>query len=232
MKLFSTIRWCSTVALAVIILAIAASGAQAAASASYKGWAYATHPTVPYSSTTPTIGAVTAYKWSTTGWIKTSFELGTSVYAYPYSGVWHWVYRNSTWYALRSNYIAAWSCTASSRTLTDISIHTVRHYNSTTSEIYGYIGQGSSARVLCSNTFQDAAVNPTQIRCMAIGCGPDVFMLVETSPMPRCLWPLPNEPMCMIAMPIGGFPKKIGYVQLTEMELYGINGSSNPWLTS
>jgi hypothetical protein len=46
----------------------------------------------------------TAWRWSGSSWSQTSIAGGTQVYAYPYSGAWHWIWTQRTgWLAIETS---------------------------------------------------------------------------------------------------------------------------------
>lgn len=62
------------------------------------GWAYAT-------ARAPAV-TVRAWKWTATGWVYTTFQTRTYVWAQPFAAGWLWVWKDGTWYAARTYDIA------------------------------------------------------------------------------------------------------------------------------
>ncbi len=86
---------------------------------SHVGWVYvknepricpAIYPAPAYCSQPST---VTAYRWTGTLWQSLSLVGGTSVYVYPYSAPWHWVWTQRTgWLAIHNSYLdTGYRCT-------------------------------------------------------------------------------------------------------------------------
>jgi hypothetical protein len=52
-----------------------------------------------YCGTSP----ATAWRWSGRSWSQVSISAGTQVYAYPYTGAWHWIWTQRTgWLAIQT----------------------------------------------------------------------------------------------------------------------------------
>lgn len=70
----------------------------------YKGWA---HVQIYHWGLRPDSPPVpTAWRWTRTGWVKTSLPVGTQVYHYPFASGWSWVWtRTAGWMAIRSELV-------------------------------------------------------------------------------------------------------------------------------
>jgi hypothetical protein len=103
--------------LAIIVAMMANAAAPATAdafvvdntvSASYSGWVYVKEPPAYRCGISFRCGTTstyqTAWRWSGTAWSQSSVSGGTQVYAYPYSGAWHWIWTQRTgWLAIETN---------------------------------------------------------------------------------------------------------------------------------
>jgi hypothetical protein len=218
-------RWARAIIACSIVLTVAMSVGAVTASANYygmdrlsdadraqySGWAYVSNPT-----------AVPAWKWTSTGWQQASWAPGTSFRAYPWGSGWTWAYRNNAWFALYSRNGKVWQCDAPQRGVNDTwtvpGPRKVFHYNTESSQLKGVIGAGSTVRVLCADSFDDAT---EKAPIMAWG-GPQytTYMLVAARPAPACLW---TRPACMLPEPAGGYPEQTVY-----LPRYGMCGDRNP----
>ncbi len=90
---------------------------------SHQGWVYvqgmgtiATCPAIyPVPEYCKRSQGIVAWRWSGSAWSQASLAAGTRVYAYPYSGSWHWVWTQHTgWLATQTaNLNTGYRCTSS-----------------------------------------------------------------------------------------------------------------------
>lgn len=76
--------------------------------ASTKGWVLVRSTPVAcpaiYPSTCATGGTATAWRWANGAWSQTRIAGGTQVYAWPYTGSWHWIWTQPTgWLAIQTS---------------------------------------------------------------------------------------------------------------------------------
>jgi hypothetical protein len=156
------------------------------ASASYRGWAYSS-----------TSSSSTAWKWTTTGWVRSSFVPGTSFFAVPFGSGWTWAWRDTTWYAVRTTTVAKWQCVGPA----DVGIVNKKaatyRYNTTASTLKGYLAPSTRVNVACENIFASASISYGTMFIQA----PAGYLLVWAQPQPGCTIPEhPGDPICMIAV--------------------------------
>lgn len=152
----------------------------------YKGWGYVSNN-----------GSATVYKWSATGWLSAQFTPGTSAWIHPFSGDWSWAYRGGTWYAIKSRSVASWSCTGSNMTAAVVGKTPTYRYNTSQSDLQGYLAPGTRVALSCENYFADASIGWGT----AFITAPEGYALIKASPQPGCT--IPTEPggiICMIAI--------------------------------
>ena len=74
----------------------------------HTGWVYTRHVgvvcTMDYPSSYCSPSTHTAWRWSGYSWSRSSIGGSTQVYAYPYSGAWHWIWtQHSGWLAIETS---------------------------------------------------------------------------------------------------------------------------------
>lgn len=148
-------------------------------SATYNDWAYVSVPSTQ----------IGAYRYvNGGGWEPVMLPAGQPVWAHPFSGGWHWAYIRGSWYAIKTEYLARWSCAAPR----DAKMSTARsatgyQFNATSSRVVENLGRGQEVEVVCENTFFSAnigrhhapwgyrefrLVRVTGVTCMALHCPP------------------------------------------------------------
>jgi hypothetical protein len=106
-----------TITALIAMLAVSATAPTAANAfmsptvvrSSHQGWVHvrdvpracpAIYPAPAYCSAP---ARVTAWQWTYSGWQQSSIGGGTRVYAWPYSGQWHWIWTQQTgWLAIET----------------------------------------------------------------------------------------------------------------------------------
>lgn len=177
--------------------------------ASSSGWSYV-------AASTP----VSAWRWSSSGWSAASLGVGASVRAYPFGSGWHWAYRDSTWYAVRTTSLASWSCTSSGgRTGRIYGVAPgdgvpLYRFNTTTSQRLVTVPDGAIASFSCGNLHPAAEASPVpqvirgsecldpripltaDVRVSDLRCGSQPCEWSHTSPPPGAyLWAPPCDPV-------------------------------------
>ena len=83
---------------------------------SHTGWVYTRRQPTFCSASYParcSQSPISAWRWTGYSWTSSSLAGGTQVYAYPYSGEWHWVWTQRTgWLAVKTSVLdTGYRCT-------------------------------------------------------------------------------------------------------------------------
>lgn len=119
-------------------------------SATYNDWAYVSVPA----------SRIGAYRYvNGGGWEPTTLPAGQPVWAHPFSGAWHWAYVRGSWYAIRTEYLARWSCSAHRQPAQTLSSQATGYqFNATTSPVVAPLEKGTNVQVVCADMFYSANI--------------------------------------------------------------------------
>lgn len=115
--------------------------------AGYSGWGY-----IHGSG-----AAVTAWRWTQAGWIRSDTSVGTPAWLHPWSSEWAWAWMGGAWHAVPTSAAAVWACSAPTAQVSVAAAADVRRFNSSSAQVVAHLAAGSTVTTSCSNAFADAS---------------------------------------------------------------------------